>query len=67
LVKSTTLFTLAVSLGGVDSLVEVPAGMTHAAMAQSGIGVDPALIRISVGIEHVDDLRADLESALAAL
>jgi cystathionine gamma-synthase len=67
LVKSTKLFTLAVSLGGVDSLVEVPAGMTHAAMAQSGIGVDPALIRISVGIEHVDDLRADLEAALAGL
>ncbi len=67
MVKSTKLFILAVSLGGVESLVEVPAGMTHSSMAQSDIAVDPALVRISVGIEHVDDLQADLEAALAGL
>ena len=51
LVKKTRLFQLAVSLGGVESLIEVPAGMTHAAAAGSDLAVDPALVRLSVGIE----------------
>ncbi len=67
MVKKTKLFTLAVSLGGVESLIEVPSGMTHAAAAESDIAVDPALVRLSVGIEHVEDLQADLAAALADL
>jgi cystathionine gamma-synthase len=62
--ESTRLFTLAESLGGVESLVEVPATMTHASVAGSALEVDPALVRLSVGIEHVDDLIADLRQAL---
>jgi cystathionine beta-lyase/cystathionine gamma-synthase len=62
--ESTRLFTLAESLGGVESLVEIPATMTHASVAGSKLEVDPALIRLSVGIEHVDDLIADLAQAL---
>jgi cystathionine beta-lyase/cystathionine gamma-synthase len=58
------LFTLAESLGGVESLVEIPAVMTHASVAGSSLAVDPALVRLSVGIEHVDDLIGDLERAL---
>jgi cystathionine beta-lyase/cystathionine gamma-synthase len=58
------LFTLAESLGGVESLVEVPAAMTHMSVAGSKLEVDPALIRLSVGIEGVDDLIADLRQAL---
>ncbi|MCB1056625.1 MAG: cystathionine gamma-synthase [Acidobacteria bacterium] len=63
--RSTRLFTLAESLGGVESLIEVPAVMTHAAVAESALAVDPGLIRISVGIEHAGDLIADLGSALS--
>jgi cystathionine gamma-synthase len=66
LVASTRLFTLAESLGAVESLIEVPAPMTHASVAGSPLEVAPSLVRISVGIENVDDLRADLEAALAA-
>ena len=62
--ESTKLFTLAESLGGVESLVEVPAAMTHLSTAGSQIAVDPGLVRLSVGIEHVDDLLADLQQAL---
>ena len=62
--EATRLFTLAESLGGVESLVEVPATMTHASVAGSHLEVDPALVRLSVGIEHVDDLIADLQQAL---
>ncbi len=62
--EGTRLFTLAESLGGVESLVEVPATMTHASVAGSHLEVDPALVRLSVGIEHVDDLVADLRQAL---
>ena len=62
--ESTRLFTLAESLGGVESLVEVPATMTHASVAGSHLEVDPALVRLSVGIENVDDLIADLRIAL---
>ena len=62
--ESTRLFTLAESLGGVESLIEVPAAMTHASTADSPLAVDPGLVRLSVGLEHVDDLLADLAEAL---
>jgi cystathionine beta-lyase/cystathionine gamma-synthase len=62
--ESTRLFTLAESLGGVESLIEVPAAMTHASVAESALEVDPALIRLSVGIEGIDDLIEDLREAL---
>jgi cystathionine gamma-synthase len=62
--EGTRLFTLAESLGGVESLIEVPAAMTHASVAGSVLDVDPALIRLSVGIEGIDDLIADLARAL---
>lgn len=64
IVTSTELFTLAESLGAVESLIEVPAGMTHGSTAGSPLEVDPSLVRLSVGIEDADDLIADLESAL---
>jgi cystathionine beta-lyase/cystathionine gamma-synthase len=60
----TTLFKLAESLGGVESLIEVPARMTHAATATSPFAAPPNLIRLSVGIESAADLIADLEHAL---
>ena len=66
LVSRTRLFTLAESLGAVESLVELPAPMTHASVAESTLAVPPTLVRLSVGIEAVDDLRADLEAALGA-
>ena len=62
--EATRLFTLAESLGGVESLIEIPATMTHASVVGSILEVDPALVRLSVGIEHVDDLVADLRGAL---
>ena len=55
--EGTRLFTLAESLGGVESLIEVPAAMTHLSVAGSPLEVDPALVRLSVGIE--DDRRPD--------
>lgn len=64
LVSRTKLFALAESLGGVESLIEHPYSMTHASTATSPIAVPPALVRLSVGIEHVDDLIADLRQAL---
>jgi len=66
--KSTQLFALAESLGGVESLVGHPATMTHASIPKAereANGLTDSLIRLSVGIEHVDDLIADLETALA--
>jgi cystathionine beta-lyase/cystathionine gamma-synthase len=57
-------FTLAESLGGVESLVELPAAMTHTSVAGSPLAVDPALVRLSVGIEGADDLIADLKQSL---
>jgi cystathionine beta-lyase/cystathionine gamma-synthase len=63
--ERTRLFSLAESLGGVESLIEVPAAMTHASTAQSPLAVDPGLVRLSVGLEHVDDLLEDLEHALS--
>jgi cystathionine gamma-synthase len=62
--ESTRLFTLAESLGGVESLVELPAAMTHLSVASSPLAVDPALVRLSVGIEAPEDLVADLARAL---
>ncbi|MGH2685975.1 MAG: PLP-dependent transferase, partial [Actinomycetota bacterium] len=63
-VTRTRLFTLAESLGAVESLFEHPARMTHASAAGSQLAADPALIRLSVGIESVDDLLDDLRQAL---
>lgn len=66
-VSSTHLFTLAESLGGVESLIGHPASMTHASIPRAeriATGVVDSLIRLSVGIEHIDDLIADLDSAL---
>jgi cystathionine gamma-lyase len=63
----TKLFSLAESLGGVESLVCHPATMTHASIpleVRAARGVDDGLIRLSVGIEDVDDLRKDLERAI---
>jgi cystathionine beta-lyase/cystathionine gamma-synthase len=65
MVSRTKLFTLAESLGGVESLIEVPAGMTHASVAGSKLEVPAGLVRLSVGIEDVNDLLRDLEQALA--
>lgn len=63
-VEATQLFALAESLGGVESLIEVPSAMTHASTANSPLAIDPGLIRLSVGLENVDDLLGDLKSAL---
>ena len=60
----TRLFALAESLGGVESLIEIPAAMTHGSTQGSPLAVDPALIRLSVGLENKDDLIADLAQAL---
>src|SRR6266508_36682 len=66
LVARTSLFKLAESLGGVESLIEVPARMTHASTASAPFAAPPSLVRLSVGIENVDDLVADLDAALVA-
>jgi cystathionine gamma-synthase len=63
-VAKTRLFTLAESLGGVESLIEHPTRMTHASVVGSPLAVDPALVRLSVGIETAADLVADLRAAL---
>jgi len=66
--SSTKLFTLAESLGGVESLCEVPASMTHASIPaeiRRAQGLADGLVRLSVGIEHIDDLIADVDQALA--
>jgi cystathionine gamma-synthase len=65
LVARTKLFQLAESLGGVESLIEVPAKMTHASTASAPFAAPRNLVRLSVGIEAVQDLIADLEHALA--
>jgi cystathionine gamma-synthase len=62
--EGTRLFFLGESLGGVESLIEHPARMTHASLEGSGMEVPATLVRLSVGIEHPDDLIADLEQAL---
>jgi cystathionine beta-lyase/cystathionine gamma-synthase len=66
LVARTRIWKLAESLGGVESLIEHPARMTHASTADAPFAVPATLIRLSVGIESVEDLIADLEAALAA-
>ena len=69
LCENTRLFTLAESLGGVESLVNHPAVMTHASIPperRAALGMTDGLVRLSVGVEDVADLRADLELALAA-
>ena len=68
--ESCRVFTLAESLGGVESLIEHPALMTHAtipAAQRAELGISDGLIRLSVGIEHVEDQREDLRRALAAV
>ena len=68
MLERTELFTLAESLGGVESLIEHPAIMTHASIpaeTRERIGISDGLIRLSVGVENVDDLIGDLERALA--
>ena len=67
---ATEVFTLAESLGGVESLVETPPSMTHASIPKEErekSGVTDSLIRLSVGIEDAADLTEDLERALAAM
>ncbi len=63
---ATTIWTLAESLGGIESLIEHPGRMTHASVAGTALEVPPNLVRLSVGIEDVDDLIGDLDAALAA-
>jgi len=68
-VKATRIFTLAESLGGVESLIELPAIMTHASVPpeiRAELGIADGLIRLSCGIEDLADLKADLERAFAA-
>src|SRR5579859_6738744 len=68
MLERTELFTLAESLGGVESLIEHPAIMTHASIppgARAELGISDSLVRLSVGVENVDDLIADLEQALS--
>jgi len=68
--SSTELFTLAESLGGVESLIGHPASMTHASIPRAErlkVGLTDSLIRLSVGIEDVDDLMDDLDKALGQI
>ena len=68
--ENCELFTLAESLGGVESLIEHPGIMTHASVppeVRRSLGISDSLVRLSVGVEDVNDLRADLEQALAAI
>jgi cystathionine gamma-lyase len=67
LVAETKVWKLAESLGGVESLIEQPARMTHASTADAPFAVPGNLVRLSVGIESVDDLVADLQQALSAV
>lgn len=66
--ESLHVFTLAESLGGVESLIEHPAIMTHASVPpkqREALGISDSMVRLSIGIEHIDDLTKDLEQALA--
>jgi cystathionine gamma-synthase len=67
LVGKTRIWTLAESLGGVESLIEHPARMTHASTADAPFAVPSNLVRLSVGIESAEDLVLDLEEALSAV
>ena len=65
--ESTQLFALAESLGGVESLIEHPALMTHGSIPpeqRTALGIDDTLVRLSVGVEDLEDLREDLAIAL---
>ncbi len=65
--EKTRLFALAESLGGVESLVNLPAAMTHASVPperRARLGITDSLVRLSVGIEDLEDLRDDLQQAL---
>jgi cystathionine gamma-synthase len=64
IVEKTRLFLLAESLGGVESLIEMPAVMTHLSVEGTDLEVPQDLVRLSVGVEHVDDLLSDLDRAL---
>ena len=67
LMNSIKLCTLAVSLGDVDTLIEHPASMSHCGYSEKDLlesGIKPGFVRLSVGIEHIDDLLEDLEQAL---
>jgi cystathionine gamma-synthase len=66
LAEHTRLFILAESLGGVESLIEIPAAMTHLSTQGTTLEVPPNLVRLSVGIEHFDDLLQDIQQALEA-
>ena len=68
--EAVRIFSLAESLGGVESLIEHPGIMTHAtipAQTRAALGIGDSLVRLSVGVESADDLRADLAQALAKL
>jgi len=70
LLKRTRLFTCAESLGGVESLIEHPATMTHASVPEAmraQLGIDEGLVRLSVGLEAASDLLADIEQALGSV
>jgi len=70
MLKKVRVCSLAESLGGVETLISHPATMTHAALGEKGrreIGITDGLVRISVGIENVEDIVDDLDQALAAI
>jgi cystathionine gamma-lyase/cystathionine beta-lyase/cystathionine gamma-lyase/homocysteine desulfhydrase len=70
MLKKVRVCSLAESLGGVETLISHPATMTHAALGEKGrreIGITDGLVRISVGIENVEDIQDDLAHALAAI
>jgi len=66
-VAALRVFTSAVSLGGVESLAEIPYFLTHRVMQDTDVAIDPGTVRLSVGLEHADDLIADLDQALDVL
>jgi cystathionine gamma-lyase len=68
--EATRLFSLAESLGGVESLINHPALMTHGSIpveTRTSLGITDSLVRLSVGVEDVEDLKDDLRAALAAI
>ena len=68
--EATQLFSLAESLGGVESLINHPALMTHGSIpveTRLALGITESLVRLSVGVEDVEDLKADIQNALATI
>jgi len=63
-VAALRVFTSSVSLGGVESLAEIPCFLTHRSMQDSDVAIDPATVRLSVGLEHAENLISDLDEAL---